>query len=261
MLSQGFKNGEKSIPWTFFQTLIISIQDQIDPQDSILLTRIVSSALFFFFLRFICRPSSHDPPLLGATSTHRTTTMSSTALLRNKVKGSHTIEFFFKKKRDLIIINDKVYPSAKEAVADIRSGSKLLVGGFGLCGIPENLISVRFALIIQLKSARPSKIVAQRTSQWWVTIVASMILGWASCWKRARHVYRKRNLKRYSSDSFFINQPDQENDLFICWWERHLWEAISQRWTWTRTHSASAWDSLISTFTQKKKEVTTSREL
>ncbi len=26
-------------------------------------------------------------------------------------------------------------------VQDVNSGSKLLVGGFGLCGIPENLIS------------------------------------------------------------------------------------------------------------------------
>eukprot|EP01133_Synstelium_polycarpum_P007772 gene7772-9117_t len=34
----------------------------------------------------------------------------------------------------------KVVKSAAEAVADIPSGSKLLVGGFGLCGIPENLI-------------------------------------------------------------------------------------------------------------------------
>ena len=31
--------------------------------------------------------------------------------------------------------------TADEAVADIKPGSKLLVGGFGLCGIPENLIS------------------------------------------------------------------------------------------------------------------------
>jgi len=30
--------------------------------------------------------------------------------------------------------------TADEAVADIKPGSKLLVGGFGLCGIPENLI-------------------------------------------------------------------------------------------------------------------------
>ncbi len=36
---------------------------------------------------------------------------------------------------------DKVYPSAAAAVKDIPSGSKLLVGGFGLCGIPENLIA------------------------------------------------------------------------------------------------------------------------
>lgn len=32
------------------------------------------------------------------------------------------------------------YNTADEAVADIPAGSKLLVGGFGLCGIPENLI-------------------------------------------------------------------------------------------------------------------------
>ena len=31
--------------------------------------------------------------------------------------------------------------NADKAVADIPDGSKLLVGGFGLCGIPENLIN------------------------------------------------------------------------------------------------------------------------
>jgi 3-oxoacid CoA-transferase len=35
----------------------------------------------------------------------------------------------------------KFYNSAAEAIHDIEDGSKLLVGGFGLCGIPENLIS------------------------------------------------------------------------------------------------------------------------
>ncbi|XP_060800926.1 succinyl-CoA:3-ketoacid coenzyme A transferase 1, mitochondrial [Amyelois transitella] len=34
----------------------------------------------------------------------------------------------------------KIYESAKDAVSDIKDGSRLLVGGFGLCGIPENLI-------------------------------------------------------------------------------------------------------------------------
>ena len=29
---------------------------------------------------------------------------------------------------------------ANNAVADIPDGAKILVGGFGLCGIPENLI-------------------------------------------------------------------------------------------------------------------------
>jgi 3-oxoacid CoA-transferase/3-oxoacid CoA-transferase subunit A len=36
---------------------------------------------------------------------------------------------------------NKVYASAREAVADIPSGATLLAGGFGLCGIPENSIA------------------------------------------------------------------------------------------------------------------------
>ncbi|XP_050400860.2 succinyl-CoA:3-ketoacid coenzyme A transferase 1, mitochondrial [Patella vulgata] len=35
----------------------------------------------------------------------------------------------------------RFYKTALEAVEDIPKGSKLLVGGFGLCGIPENLIN------------------------------------------------------------------------------------------------------------------------
>jgi len=36
---------------------------------------------------------------------------------------------------------NKVYDSADAAVADIRSGSTVMLGGFGVCGIPENLIA------------------------------------------------------------------------------------------------------------------------
>jgi 3-oxoacid CoA-transferase subunit A len=36
---------------------------------------------------------------------------------------------------------DKVVPTADEAVADVPDGATLVVGGFGLCGIPENLIA------------------------------------------------------------------------------------------------------------------------
>jgi 3-oxoacid CoA-transferase subunit A len=36
---------------------------------------------------------------------------------------------------------DKVVSSADAAVADIPEGATLVVGGFGLCGIPENLIA------------------------------------------------------------------------------------------------------------------------
>src|SRR5437667_3615619 len=36
---------------------------------------------------------------------------------------------------------DKVVASAEEAVKDLPHGATLVVGGFGLCGIPENLIN------------------------------------------------------------------------------------------------------------------------
>ncbi|MGH9407623.1 MAG: CoA transferase subunit A [Terriglobia bacterium] len=35
---------------------------------------------------------------------------------------------------------NKIFPSAAAAVSDIRDGAVLMVGGFGLCGVPENLI-------------------------------------------------------------------------------------------------------------------------
>jgi len=38
-------------------------------------------------------------------------------------------------------LSSKVFPSAKSAVAVIHNGAKLCVGGFGLCGIPESLIT------------------------------------------------------------------------------------------------------------------------
>src|SRR5436190_5549021 len=36
---------------------------------------------------------------------------------------------------------DKVFKSAREAVADVPAGATILAGGFGLCGIPENAIA------------------------------------------------------------------------------------------------------------------------
>jgi 3-oxoacid CoA-transferase subunit A len=35
---------------------------------------------------------------------------------------------------------NKVFSNADEAIADVRDGASIMVGGFGLCGIPENLI-------------------------------------------------------------------------------------------------------------------------
>ncbi|MBV8865511.1 MAG: CoA transferase subunit A [Acidobacteriaceae bacterium] len=36
---------------------------------------------------------------------------------------------------------NKVFASSDEAVADVADGSSVMIGGFGLCGIPENLIA------------------------------------------------------------------------------------------------------------------------
>ncbi len=36
---------------------------------------------------------------------------------------------------------NKVYNNANEAIADIKDSMTLMIGGFGLCGIPENCIS------------------------------------------------------------------------------------------------------------------------
>jgi 3-oxoacid CoA-transferase subunit A len=39
---------------------------------------------------------------------------------------------------------DKTVASAEEAIADLPDGATLMAGGFGLCGIPENLIQAIF---------------------------------------------------------------------------------------------------------------------
>ena len=36
---------------------------------------------------------------------------------------------------------NKVYINALTALADLQEGATLLLGGFGLCGIPENCIA------------------------------------------------------------------------------------------------------------------------
>ncbi|MBK9293918.1 MAG: CoA transferase subunit A, partial [Oligoflexia bacterium] len=38
----------------------------------------------------------------------------------------------------------KVFKNADEAVFDVKDGSKIMFGGFGLCGIPENLIAALY---------------------------------------------------------------------------------------------------------------------
>src|ERR1700757_3942270 len=36
---------------------------------------------------------------------------------------------------------NKVYKNADDAIADVKDGMTLMLGGFGLCGIPENCIA------------------------------------------------------------------------------------------------------------------------
>ena len=36
---------------------------------------------------------------------------------------------------------NKVVRDAREAIADVRDGATIMLGGFGLCGVPENLIN------------------------------------------------------------------------------------------------------------------------
>ena len=49
-------------------------------------------------------------------------------------------QFYNMKPTPLIRTLDKVAASSEAAVADIPDGATVMVGGFGLCGIPENLI-------------------------------------------------------------------------------------------------------------------------
>jgi len=46
---------------------------------------------------------------------------------------------------------NKVVASAEEAVRDITDGATLVVGGFGLCGIPENLINALVSLGVAVR--------------------------------------------------------------------------------------------------------------
>ena len=41
---------------------------------------------------------------------------------------------------------NKTVKNAQEAVADIPSNAMLMMGGFGLCGIPENCIKAAYGI-------------------------------------------------------------------------------------------------------------------
>ena len=84
----------------------------------------------------------------------------------------------------------KIYPSADAAVHDIQSGSKLLVGGFGLGGCPENLIRA-----INKKGVKDLDIVSNNCG------VEDFGLGW---------LLKDRQIKKMTS-SYVGENKDFEN--------------------------------------------------
>ena len=57
---------------------------------------------------------------------------------------------------------NKVVASADEAVRDVKDGSMIMVGGFGLCGIPADLIdalvrkeTARYKVIVEKANLKP----------------------------------------------------------------------------------------------------------
>lgn len=50
---------------------------------------------------------------------------------------------------------NKIYPNAEAAISDLPDGATIMVGGFGLCGIPENLIEA-----VRLKDVRDLTVIS-----------------------------------------------------------------------------------------------------
>jgi 3-oxoacid CoA-transferase len=67
-----------------------------------------------------------------------------TALLRSRGGGTRTAAAAITAQHQRREFS-KIVGSAEEAVAGVRDGDTLLVGGFGLCGIPEKLIAALVA--------------------------------------------------------------------------------------------------------------------
>jgi 3-oxoacid CoA-transferase subunit A len=55
--------------------------------------------------------------------------------------GSLTANFPVRRPNSEEVAVNKVVRNAREAIQDIKDGASIMMGGFGLCGIPENLIS------------------------------------------------------------------------------------------------------------------------
>jgi 3-oxoacid CoA-transferase subunit A len=87
---------------------------------------------------------------------------------------------------------DKVRKGADEALSGLLfDGMTIMAGGFGLCGIPENLIAA-------------IRVRASRTSRSSPTIAASTASAWGCCWRtaRSRRWCRPMSARTSSSNSY-----------------------------------------------------------
>ena len=63
-------------------------------------------------------------------------------MLNNLCKRNILLKYLFYTTE--IAKKNKVYSSSLLAVSDIQSGASILSGGFGPCGLPENLINALY---------------------------------------------------------------------------------------------------------------------
>lgn len=68
--------------------------------------------------------------------------------------GSSIIIMYLSSIRNTYLFS-KIFSSAQKAIEGIKDGSSILIGGFGFCGVPMNLVNA-----VRLSGAKDLKIVS-----------------------------------------------------------------------------------------------------
>lgn len=103
----------------------------------------------------------------------------------------------------------KIFDTAADAIKDIPDGAKLLVGGFGLCGIPEKLIAAlleKGSKDLTVVSNNAGKFGAH-TSHNLEIIVHNLI----------RFYLVERRSRQFRIGSVAEEPSNQTDDCIICW--------------------------------------------